>query len=293
MNKFLKYTAIFTFLSLTIGVVSAKYFVKDINQEFKGLHTVNSYKVDEGMTLAKNADVLELDIYSADVDLRPSLEGDFRYKGSMEFNGEELFEIGFNETTKSLFVKENQINNDTRSKFVFFNINQGKKISLEIPKQVKRLMVKNKAGDFDIELPSLEALVYNGVSGDLKARVNLNEFHFENISGDLDWRGQADNLRIKSTSGDLELALFKSTKSISAETVSGDIHLYCSMESCPADYSFESVSGDLVMEKIYQDKMIDLVGSKYFFKTVSGDFLVKEPKGELSFKASIESSNGE
>lgn len=217
---------------------------------------------------AENMNELQVDGTYCDIKIETSPDEELHLKYSAKSDGninenDFLKDIG-NGVYKLDLDKTLVSDRDVKISFVnVFNFNlmvEDAHVTLQIPKNVKKIKVKS-------------------VSGDITATINADEFDSDAVSGDLKLKGEFANVKAKSVSGNVKMISQSETPNAQLKTVSGDVKLIFQNDP-DVNLSFETTSGEIGFDhKLTKTKFEGSVkelklGSgkgRVLISTVSGD----------------------
>lgn len=170
-------------------------------------------------------------------------------------------------------------------------------IELEIPARLWRSITATGVAEVEIEDLKCRALGIKSTSGDIDIQnVESETLVLDSISGDIDMTGNVDNLDIHTKSGDVDLKDMVVTN-LSVDQISGDMTFSGAVlsaalksksgdttlrtHSLPRSLSVDSISGDVRIFLPEND------GFSVQYKRVSGDF-----KSDFSLMTSLNSRKG-
>ncbi len=153
-------------------------------------------------------------------------------------------------------------------------------IPREMAENMKLVSVQSVSAGLDIRDMNIDTVDIEMVSGELVAEnVVIGNVNIESVSGDVNVNGSLDTLDAELVSGEIKVNSDKQLSSLSMETVSGDITVTMP-EGDGFTAEMDSVSGDMDIDfevTTKGDKRINGDGSAdYSFETVSGDVKLKK-----------------
>ncbi len=171
-----------------------------------------------------------------------------------------------------------------KSERMKFGDDLSKELTLYIPEEmaedINNVSVQCVSAGLNIEYMSIDTVDIEMVSGELLAQdVVIGNVNIESVSGDVVVKGSLDTLDAELVSGKINVTSDKQLSSLSMETVSGDITVTMP-EGDGFTAEMDSVSGDMDIDFAVTtkgDKRINGDGSaEYSFETVSGDVKLKK-----------------
>lgn len=144
--------------------------------------------------------------------------------------------------------------------------------------QCRSLGIKSTSGDIDLQNVECETLILDSISGDIDMTGDVGSLDIRTKSGDVDLKGMVvTNLSVDQISGDLTFS--GAVLSAMLKSKSGDTTLRT--HSLPRSLSIDSISGDVRVFLPEND------GFSVQYKRVSGDF-----KSDFSLMTSLNSRKG-
>jgi DUF4097 and DUF4098 domain-containing protein YvlB len=169
---------------------------------------------------------------------------------------------------------------DTNFPGLHFDMKQEGKLTLSLPKNLKKILVKTVSGDVKLNNFDVDIMELDSVSGDVKGeKSHVENLKLKTTSGDLKWDGDIAQLESESISGDVELKLSNTSPKIEARTVSGDVKI--GFDKTPdVQYRLSTTSGEIRVASDFQknqkdeDHLSGVLGSgkgSVSAETISGD----------------------
>ncbi|MBY0553174.1 DUF4097 domain-containing protein [bacterium] len=300
-KKIVLITLLITVVSYGLSVSLAKHYGDENMVQYLqdvANHTFNhkSYKgtlTEEAISAEK---INELEISGTGVDIKVEKSSNDKvkllYSKTPQDQISELIHIN------GLVMKLNLDNLENHGSYVQFNFTKGKNyygalikepsVVIQVPENIKRVVIKTVSGDLDVVDLSLDDLKIKSVSGDVHVTLeNLKNFEQESVSGDIELFGNTKDIKAKTISGNMFVDSKIDNPNLKFVSTSGDLKVAFEKEP-NFSLKFETVSGEMIYPSKFTQGMIDSSVKNFTFGKGEGLFDVQTTSGNIKIVPILE-----
>lgn len=293
-KKIVLITLLITVVSYGLSVTLAKHYgeenmvqyLQDVaNHTFSQKQYETTY-TEEALAADK---VNELEISGTGVDIKVEKSKDNKIK--FFYNKTPKDQIAQLIHINGLVMKLDLDDLENHGSYVQFNFTKGKNyygalikepsVIIQVPENIKRVVIKTVSGDLDVVDLSLDDLKIKSVSGDVHVALEkLQSFEQESVSGDIELFGNVRDIKAKTISGNLSVDSKLDNPNLKFVSTSGD--LKAAFEKTPnLNLKFETVSGDISYPSELAKGVVDSSVKTFTFGKGEGLFDVQTTSGNI------------